>query len=109
MAPAGAVFQQAQNWVYFNGDQKQNFYFLTYTSIFCKDSHFDPHRLAPPDAHVPPGAQVGAFSKVCGAGSLLPFEGALEKWAQLAWTLARIVLWTAVAGGLHMRRWYWAL
>ena len=42
----------------------------------------------------------------CGAGI---FNGHPEKWAQLAWTLFRIALWTAVAGGLHLRRWYWAL
>ena len=54
-------------------------------------------------------APEAQFSTVCGAGALLPFDGHLEKWAKLAWTIFRIAFWALVAGYLHRVKWYWAL
>ena len=54
-------------------------------------------------------APEAQFSTVCGAGALLPFDGHLEKWAMLAWTIFRIAFWALVAGYLHRVKWYWAL
>ena len=37
------------------------------------------------------------------------FSGHDAAWAGFAWAVFRIAFWTAVAGELHRRKWYWAL
>jgi hypothetical protein len=86
-APCAGVVANAQKWVYFNGGDKgckdgktsgcDNIRQLIHDHWFCGNvtTHDD-------------GEQH------CGAGM---FDGNAEKWASLAWTLARIVFWVGVA------------
>ena len=37
------------------------------------------------------------------------FHGHDAEWADFAWAVFRICFWTAIAGALHRRKWYWAL
>ena len=92
MAPSAEVFGNMQNWLYFGGDTDNNLRDLIHDYAFCGQTH---------DRGVGPHSEL-----YCGAGI---FNGHPEKWAQLAWTVARIAFWSCVAGELHRRRWYWAL
>lgn len=37
------------------------------------------------------------------------FQGGFERDAWVAWTLARMVFWIAMAGAMYYRGWFWAL
>ena len=73
---------------------------LIHDHVFCK--------VCNPQAAAAAAAGKGLCDQhVCQSGML--FAGHEEKWAQLAWTIFRIIFWVGVAGVLHRRRWYWAL
>jgi hypothetical protein len=86
LGPSGSVFGDAQRWVYFNGNTKDNVKDLVKHYVFCEHT---------------------TDENICyGHGFLNGYD---HKWCDFWWVIFRIVFWCCVAGELHRRKWYWSL
>ena len=90
-----------QNWIYFNNEQNDNVRDLIYVHVFCRQKFVNQTEAGGGEWHPTKG-----FDEMCVGGI---FNNHPERYAALAWTLFRIVVWTGVAGLLHRKKWYWAL
>eukprot|EP00051_Salpingoeca_urceolata_P016147 m.213187 g.213187 ORF g.213187 m.213187 type:complete len:258 (+) comp18601_c0_seq1:795-1568(+) len=90
---AHGVLDKLLSYIYW-GKPENNVVNVVFKAIFCHD-------------RLPDTTPIGDLDQVRCQGGM--FHGAQQRWAELLFTMLRVIFWLLVACALRMRRWYLVL